>query len=142
MKKIFNYVGSSFARLLFNVPAQSFATKSFATSDMATLETLAFDNLVLRSLPVESNVESMPHQVRDACYSRVKPTPVKNPRTVAYSIPALSLLDLQESEILRPECAEYFGGNKLLPGSDTAAHCYCGHQFGSFAGQLGDGAAM
>jgi uncharacterized protein YdiU (UPF0061 family) len=31
----------------------------------------------------------------------------------------------------------YLSGNKLLPGSDPMAHCYCGHQFGSFAGQLG-----
>ena len=29
-----------------------------------------------------------------------------------------------------------------IPGTDPAAHCYCGHQFGYFAGQLGDGAAM
>lgn len=33
-------------------------------------------------------------------------------------------------------------GNATLPGMDTAAHCYCGHQFGNFAGQLGDGAAV
>lgn len=37
---------------------------------------------------------------------------------------------------------EYFAGNRLLPGSDPAAHNYCGHQFGHFAGQLGDGAAI
>jgi len=37
---------------------------------------------------------------------------------------------------------EYFSGNKLLPGSETAAHCYAGHQFGHFSGQLGDGAAI
>ena len=30
----------------------------------------------------------------------------------------------------------------MIPGSETAAHCYCGHQFGVFAGQLGDGAAI
>jgi uncharacterized protein YdiU (UPF0061 family) len=30
----------------------------------------------------------------------------------------------------------------LLPGSEPAAHCYCGHQFGAFSGQLGDGATM
>lgn len=29
-----------------------------------------------------------------------------------------------------------------MPGAQPHAHCYCGHQFGSFAGQLGDGAAM
>ena len=28
----------------------------------------------------------------------------------------------------RPDFAEYFSGNKLLPGADPAAHCYCGHQ--------------
>lgn len=33
-------------------------------------------------------------------------------------------------------------GNTTLPAMDTAAHCYCGHQFGNFAGQLGDGAVM
>ena len=40
------------------------------------------------------------------------------------------------------ELADYFSGNKLLDGSETAAHCYCGHQFGYFSGQLGDGAAI
>lgn len=29
-----------------------------------------------------------------------------------------------------------------MPGAQPHAHTYCGHQFGSFAGQLGDGAAM
>ncbi len=33
-------------------------------------------------------------------------------------------------------------GNTLFPGSETAAHCYCGYQFGHFSGQLGDGAAI
>ena len=37
---------------------------------------------------------------------------------------------------------EVMAGNALLPGMEPAAHCYCGHQFGNFAGQLGDGAAM
>ncbi len=41
-----------------------------------------------------------------------------------------------------PGFVEHFGGNRLLPGSETAAHCYAGHQFGHFSGQLGDGAAI
>lgn len=41
-----------------------------------------------------------------------------------------------------PDFVQYFGGNKVLPGSQTAAHCYAGHQFGHFSGQLGDGAAI
>lgn len=42
----------------------------------------------------------------------------------------------------RPEFLEVMAGNTILPGMDTAAHCYCGHQFGNFAGQLGDGAVI
>ena len=77
-----------------------------------------------------------------ACFSLVKPLPVDNPVMVAYSPSAMALLDLYCHEMKRPDAAEYFSGNKLLPGSQTAAHCYCGHQFGYFSGQLGDGAAM
>lgn len=46
------------------------------------------------------------------------------------------------AQALSPAFVEYFAGNQLLPGSDPAAHNYCGHQFGHFAGQLGDGAAI
>ncbi|XP_072020102.1 protein adenylyltransferase SelO, mitochondrial-like [Amphiura filiformis] len=109
---------------------------------MASLESLNFDNLVLRSLPIDSVEEIQPRQVKGACFSKMKLSPVANPDTVAVSSSALRLLDLDEEQWQRAEFAEYFGGNKLLPGSQLAAHCYCGHQFGYFAGQLGDGAAM
>jgi hypothetical protein len=108
----------------------------------ATLDTLHFDNLALRELPVDTVVDNTQRQVRGACFSRVSPTPVKNPRTVVYSESAMALLGLPVSELPRPEFAEYFSGNRIIPGSEPAAHCYCGHQFGSFAGQLGDGATM
>ena len=36
----------------------------------------------------------------------------------------------------------HFSGNVALPGASYAAHCYAGHQFGAFSGQLGDGATM
>lgn len=109
---------------------------------MATLETLNLDNLVLRSLPIDKELENYVRQVAGACFSRVQPTPVENATTVAYSKTAMSLLDLPEHELQRYDFAEFFSGNKLLPGTEPAAHCYCGHQFGYFSGQLGDGAAM
>ena len=77
-----------------------------------------------------------------ACYSRVDPTPVKNPTLVAHSPMALSLLDITPAEVARPEFLEYFSGSKTVPGSEPASHCYCGHQFGYFSGQLGDGCAQ
>ena len=111
-------------------------------NSMATLETLNFDNLALRSLPIDPEKEIFPRQVKGACFSRVKPTPVEKPHVVLVSEPALALLDLRVEESEKEDFAEYFAGNKLFPGSETAAHCYCGHQFGYFSGQLGDGAAM
>eukprot|EP01034_Spumella_vulgaris_P034182 gene34182-42145_t len=66
---------------------------------------------------------------------------VKNPVLVAKSQSALDLIGLTPN-IDDSELAEYLSGNKIIPGSQPAAHCYCGHQFGSFAGQLGDGATM
>lgn len=115
---------------------------TFRRGKMATLESLNFDNLVLRSLPIDSSKEIQPRQVKGACFSKMKLSPLANPATVAVSSSALGLLDLDEEQSQRDDFPEYFGGNKLLPGSQLAAHCYCGHQFGHFSGQLGDGAAM
>lgn len=109
---------------------------------MATLETLNFDNLALRSLPIDKESKNYVRQVSGACFSRVQPAPVENAQTVALSAQAMSLLDLTEEELKRDDFADYFSGNKLLPGAEPSAHCYCGHQFGYFSGQLGDGAAM
>lgn len=77
-----------------------------------------------------------------ACFSRVQPTPVKNPVLVAIASDAMTLIDMDPAEIQRDDFADYFSGNKVLPGAEPAAHCYCGHQFGFFSGQLGDGATM
>ena len=45
-------------------------------------------------------------------------------------------------QVESPEFVEFMSGNQILPGSEPASHCYCGHQFGHFAGQLGDGCAQ
>lgn len=111
---------------------------------------LRFDNRALRALPVEmpppgqEDALSTPRQVPGACFSRARPAPLRQPRLVALSEPALALLGLEASEEaeVETEAALFFSGNALLPGAEPAAHCYCGHQFGQFAGQLGDGAAM
>ncbi|KAF5926051.1 hypothetical protein HPG69_016758, partial [Diceros bicornis minor] len=116
---------------------------------------LRFDNRALRALPVETpppdpeGAPSTPRPVPGACFSRVRPAPLRQPRLVALSEPALALLGLgappaaaAAREAREAEAALFFSGNALLPGAEPAAHCYCGHQFGQFAGQLGDGAAM
>jgi uncharacterized protein YdiU (UPF0061 family) len=73
---------------------------------------------------------------------RVAPTPVPDPFLVAFSADAARLIDLDPAESERPEFAEIFAGNSLLPGSEPVAMRYAGHQFGVFVPQLGDGRAI
>ena len=103
---------------------------------------LRFDNRFLRELPADSIADNRRRQVRGACYSRVQPTPVAAPRLVAYSREAAALLDLSEDACSSKIFTQVFAGNLLLPGMDPHATCYGGHQFGNWAGQLGDGRAI
>lgn len=112
------------------------------TLSQSPLERLHFDNQALKKLPLDTSEESGVRQVKGACFSRVKPQPLTRPRFVAVSPEALALLGLSGEEVQSdPLGPEYLSGSKVMPGSEPAAHCYCGHQFGQFAGQLGDGAA-
>lgn len=110
---------------------------------MSSLSSLKFDNKALIALPVdESRAGNSRERVHGACFSIVDPTPVENPQLVAHSAEALSLLGIKEEDFEDGNLVPYFSGNKIFAGSRPAAHCYCGHQFGYFSGQLGDGAAM
>jgi uncharacterized protein YdiU (UPF0061 family) len=103
---------------------------------------LRFDNRALRELPLDPNEENRSRQVFGACLTRVRPTPVKAPRTLAVAREVAELLDLSAEFVESPDFAEVFAGNRLLPGMDPVSACYGGHQFGSWAGQLGDGRAI
>jgi serine/tyrosine/threonine adenylyltransferase len=103
---------------------------------------LTFDNSFVRTLPGDPLTSNERRQVRDAAYSRVAPQPVRQPRVLAYAPEVAELLGLSRADCESPLFAEVFGGNKLLPGMDPFAACYGGHQFGNWAGQLGDGRAI
>jgi uncharacterized protein YdiU (UPF0061 family) len=103
---------------------------------------LRFDNSFVRDLPGDLADDPTPRQVSGALYSRVAPTPVPAPQLIAYSPEVLELLGL-EHMLAHPESfAAVFGGNALLPGMQPYAANYGGHQFGHWAGQLGDGRAI
>lgn len=110
----------------------------------SALERLPFNNTVLKKLPVDDTDRPGSRTVPGACFSRIRTLqPLVRPHLVALSGPALALLGLAVQDVLAdPLAPGYLSGSRLLPGSQPAAHCYCGHQFGLFAGQLGDGAAM
>jgi len=110
------------------------------TSTYPCFQHLQFVNRAVKSLPIDPKHDNRTREVPNACFSPVNPTPLKAPVLVAASKEALALLDITELD--EKALAAVFSGNELLPGSFTAAHCYCGYQFGNFAGQLGDGAAI
>jgi len=109
---------------------------------MNSLEQLVFDNAYVTGLPADSESENFTRQVTSACYSRVKPTPVCDPLTLAWTKEVADLLGISEQACESQHFAEVFSGNRLLPGMDPYASCYGGHQFGHWAGQLGDGRAI
>lgn len=106
------------------------------------LERLNFDNQFTQNLPADVNPVSSRRQVRNACYSRVLPTKVTDPKLIAWSREVAELLDLDDDPFATTEAGEVFGGNRVLAGMDPFAMCYGGHQFGNWAGQLGDGRAI
>ena len=61
---------------------------------------------------------------------------------MAYSSEVSDMLGLSEETCRSQKFADVFGGNEVLPGMDPHAMCYGGHQFGNWAGQLGDGRAI
>ena len=103
---------------------------------------LRFDNRFARELPGDPLSTNLRRQVLGACWSRVAPTPVEAPRLLAHSAEVAAMVGFGPEDHRRPEFAEVFGGNALLAGMEPIAACYGGHQFGNWAGQLGDGRAI
>lgn len=110
--------------------------------DRDALDTLNFDNRFVRELPGDPESANFRRQVSGACFSRVLPTPVSAPRMVAVSPDAAALLDLKETDWQNDRFTKIFTGNEQLAGMAPFAMCYGGHQFGNWAGQLGDGRAI
>ncbi len=106
------------------------------------LGALRFDNRFVRELPADPVSGSQRRQIRHAIYSRVPPTPVAAPRLVAFWPEVAELVGLSPEDCRSKAFAEVFTGNRLLAGMDPHATCYGGHQFGNWAGQLGDGRAI
>lgn len=103
---------------------------------------LNFDNRFIAELPGDPVVGPQARQVEGALWSSVAPTPVAAPRVLAWSPEVAALLGLQAEDIAEPRFAQVFGGNALAPGMAPFATNYGGHQFGHWAGQLGDGRAI
>jgi len=108
-----------------------------------SLEDLNWDQTFIRELPGDLRTDSIPRQVLHACYTRIAPSvEVDKPELVVSSESVAELLGLDKKEFERPDFPLIFSGASPLVGGLPYAQCYGGHQFGSWAGQLGDGRAI
>ena len=95
-----------------------------------------------QSLPLEFPVfDNSFAALPEAFYTRLQPQPLPAPYVVGISSEVAELLGLPPALLESPEFAEIFAGNRPLPGAEPLAAVYSGHQFGVWAGQLGDGRA-
>ena len=74
--------------------------------------------------------------------TELRPTPLPSPHWVGTSADVAHLIGLDEAWLRSDEALNAFTGNTLLAGSHPLASVYSGHQFGVWAGQLGDGRAI
>ncbi|MEO8669678.1 MAG: protein adenylyltransferase SelO [Tahibacter sp.] len=106
------------------------------------MHTLRWDNAFVRDLPGDPETGPRQRQVEGALHSRVDPTAVAAPKLIAWSEEVAAMLDIAPATMTSAAFAEVMGGNRVLPGMQPFAANYGGHQFGHWAGQLGDGRAI
>ena len=103
---------------------------------------LSFDNSFVNELPADPVQNNIPRAVRNASYSLVAPSPVRAPQILAWSDEVAAMLGLAAPDSLSGPVAEVLGGSRVLADMKPYAARYGGHQFGHWAGQLGDGRAI
>jgi serine/tyrosine/threonine adenylyltransferase len=108
-------------------------------SDLPTLE---FDNSFVRALTADVEERNFIRQVPGASFSRVRPTGGPSPRLIGWSDDCAALLGITKPPAETGPAVEILGGSRLAATMQPYAARYGGHQFGVWAGQLGDGRAI
>ncbi|AHM62881.1 hypothetical protein D770_23180 [Flammeovirgaceae bacterium 311] len=106
---------------------------------MQRLSTKIYKNEFVNNFKGDDSGDLQPRQTPGVLYSKAKPTPVQNPRLLAWSEEIARELGVEKPG---EEDVEILGGNSLASSMEPYAACYGGHQFGHWAGQLGDGRAI
>ena len=101
-----------------------------------SLTSLKWLSRFLDETPGDKVIGGIPRQVPGVCWSRVNPAVVPKPTLRLWSNEMAKELGIKAGE------EEFLSGNKIFSGMDPYAQRYGGHQFGNWAGQLGDGRAI
>lgn len=81
-------------------------------------------------------------QIGESFYTSLQPQALPAPYWVSRNLAVARELGLDEAWFESDAALEIFTGNRIAPGSQPLASVYSGHQFGQWAGQLGDGRAI
>ncbi|OUJ74239.1 protein adenylyltransferase SelO [Hymenobacter crusticola] len=117
------------------------ATSAPQTDQLVSIEQADFHNSFVDELHGEASMDKSPRQVPGYHYSRVEPTAVRAPRLLAWSDDLAAYLGVVRPPERGPAVA-ILAGSQLNPSMKPFAARYGGHQFGNWAGQLGDGRAI
>ncbi|XP_034069869.1 protein adenylyltransferase SelO-like isoform X1 [Gymnodraco acuticeps] len=98
---------------------------------------------LIEAFPIDEVNGNFARSVKNCIFSKSIPTPLRGPlRLAAASKDVIEgILDLDVALTHTNDFLHFASGDKLLSGSVPLAHRYGGHQFGYWAGQLGDGRA-
>ncbi|MFY8061856.1 MAG: protein adenylyltransferase SelO family protein, partial [Arenimonas sp.] len=102
----------------------------------------AFEDRFTRRFPADTASGREPRTVQNALYACVEPEPVSNPKLLLWSEGTAALLGLPADAGSSAALRDVLAGNAVVDGSVPYATVYGGHQFGHWAGQLGDGRAI
>jgi len=103
---------------------------------------LNINNTFSKELPADKILENTRRQVHDACFSYVTPKATAKPQLLHISETLLESLGLNKDYSKTEKFLKVFSGNEVYEETHPYAMCYGGHQFGNWAGQLGDGRAI
>jgi len=95
-----------------------------------------------QQLPADPDTSNSRRQVYESCFSYVSPRTPSAPKLIHASEEVAALLGLSLADIQSDTFLRTFSGAEGIPNSQPYAMCYGGHQFGHWAGQLGDGRAI
>jgi len=99
-------------------------------------------NSFTNKLPADPILENSRRQVSGACYSYVTPKKTKKPQLIHSANEVALELGITKKDTQSAAFLNVFTGNEILKNTTPYAMCYGGHQFGNWAGQLGDGRAI
>ncbi|WP_299217190.1 protein adenylyltransferase SelO [uncultured Aquimarina sp.] len=103
---------------------------------------LNINNTFSEELPSDPVLENSRRQVRNACFSYVTPKKTSNPEMLHVSEEMMMELGFSKEDVQSEEFLQIMTGNKVIEHTKPYAMHYGGHQFGNWAGQLGDGRAI